>query len=264
MGHGPGARAHGAAPQDGAQGPRGPRSALTLTFLAILALIGIAGFAGLGLWQVERIGWKRDLKTRVAARVHGEPVAPPGPERWSEVREDEYLRVRLHGRFLNDSEVFTQAVTAQGGGFWLMTPLESDRGFTVLVNRGFVTPAQRDPATRTASRSDGPVTVTGLLRLTEPKGGFLRDNDPPAGRWFSRDVAAIASAQRLGEVAPYFLDADATPNPGGVPQGGLTVLSFPDNHLGYAVTWFALAAMLAGAAFYVGRAEWRLRRGNEG
>lgn len=240
--------------------PRGPRSPLTLAILAMLALAGIAGFVALGLWQVERMGWKRELKARIAERVHAAPVAPPGPAHWAGISDDEYLRVRLTGRFRHDREAFAQAVTAQGGGFWLLTPMETDQGFTVLINRGFVTPEQRDPATRSASRTKDPATVTGLLRLTEPQGGFLRENDPAAGRWFSRDVAAIAEAQQLGVTAPYFIDADGTPNPGGVPQGGLTVLSFPDNHLGYAVTWFALAAMVAGAAFYVGRAEWRLRR----
>lgn len=239
---------------------RGPRSPLTLAILALLALAGIAGFVALGVWQVERMAWKRDLKARIAERVHAAPVAPPGPARWAEIADDEYLRIRLSGRFRHDREVFAQAVTAQGGGFWLLTPLETDQGFTVLINRGFVAPEQRDPCTRSASQPERPATVTGLLRLTEPKGGFLRDNDPAAGRWFSRDVAAIAEALKLDVAAPYFIDADATPNPGGVPQGGLTVLSFPDNHLAYAVTWFALAAMVAGAAFYVGRAEWRLRR----
>ncbi|MCA3579738.1 MAG: SURF1 family protein, partial [Bradyrhizobium sp.] len=89
-------------------------------------------------------------------------------------------------------------------------------------------------------------SVTGLLRMSEPKGGFLRSNDPAAGRWYSRDVAAIAATRGLSQVAPYFIDADATPNPGGTPLGGLTIVRFPNNHLIYALTWFALAFMLAG------------------
>jgi surfeit locus 1 family protein len=88
------------------------------------------------------------------------------------------------------------------------------------------------------------VTVTGLLRASEPGGGFLRANDPADGRWYSRDVAAIAEAEGVGPVAPYFIDAGATPNPRGLPVGGLTVVSFRNTHLAYALTWFALAALV--------------------
>jgi surfeit locus 1 family protein len=93
----------------------------------------------------------------------------------------------------------------------------------------------------------------GLLRLTEPKGGFLRSNDAVANRWYSRDVSAIADARGLAHVAPYFVDADAKPNPGGFPIGGLTVIRFANNHLVYALTWFALAIGLAAGAIVIGR-----------
>jgi surfeit locus 1 family protein len=85
--------------------------------------------------------------------------------------------------------------------------------------------------------------VTGLLRLTEPKGGFLRTNDAAAGRWFSRDVAEIALARNLTSVAPYFIDADASGSPNAYPVGGLTVVAFTNHHLQYALTWFAMAAL---------------------
>jgi surfeit locus 1 family protein len=96
--------------------------------------------------------------------------------------------------------------------------------------------------------ADG-VILTGILRVSEPKGGFLRANAPTAQRWYSRDVTAIAQAHGLGPVAPYFIDADATPNPGGYPLGGLTVISFPNSHLTYIITWFTLAAMCMAALF---------------
>jgi len=97
------------------------------------------------------------------------------------------------------------------------------------------------------------------MRMSEPGGAFLRANDPAAGRWYSRDVAAIAAAQGLGPVAPYFVDADATENPGGLPVGGLTVIAFPNNHLIYALTWFGMAILLAGALVHVVRSERRAR-----
>src|SRR3546814_9177840 len=103
--------------------------------------------------------------------------------------------------------------------------------------------------------------LTGLLRMSEPGGASLHPNDPDNGRWYSSDVAAIAAAQGLAgtKVAPYFIDADATPNPGGWPIGGLTVVRFHTTHLVYAVNWYVLSLMHACATFLDGRQEWRLR-----
>jgi surfeit locus 1 family protein len=242
---------------------RAPRSLLALSLAGLVALAGVAGFAGLGVWQMQRLGWKHALIERVEARMRAAPVAAPGPERWSAAGQDDYLRVALAGRFLHDRETLVQAVTERGGGFWVLTPLESDAGFTVLINRGFVPPERRDPASRAQALPTGVLSVTGLLRLSEPGGGFLRSNAPAEGRWHSRDVAAIAQARGLSDAAPYFVDADATLNPGGYPVGGLTVLRFSDNHLIYALIWFALALMLAGGLLFVLRGEYRLRQGME-
>ena len=163
-----------------------------------LGLLAIALLLALGTWQVKRRAWKLDLIARVDRHVHAAPVATPGPAAWPRIGSDDvYRRVRVRGRFLNGSETPVQALTERGGGFWVMTPLVTDAGFTVLVNRGFVPSDRVDPARRSAGQAAGPVTVTGLLRLTEPGGGFLRSNDPAAGRWYSRDVAAIARARRL-------------------------------------------------------------------
>src|SRR5690606_20589713 len=93
--------------------------------------------------------------------------------------------------------------------------------------------------------------VAGLLRITEPNGAFLRSNDPATDRWYSRDVTAIAKARGITNVAPYFIDAGRSASPGGLPEGGLTVISFYNNHLIYAATWFALAMMVAVALFRV-------------
>lgn len=208
---------------------------------------------GLGVWQVERRAWKLDLIARVEARVHASPVAAPGPVDWHTVGPDDtYRHVRLSGTLLHAKETLVQAVTEEGAGFWVLTPLRRADASLVLVNRGFVPGDHRDPATRQDGQIAGETTVTGLLRLTEPGGAFLRANAPREGRWYSRDVAAIAAAHGLSGVAPYFVDADAIPtNPGGLPVGGLTVIAFPNNHLVYAITWFGMALMLAAACVYV-------------
>jgi surfeit locus 1 family protein len=203
---------------------------------AFLVLL-FAVFAALGTWQVLRLSWKLDLIARVDQRVHATAVAAPAVVSGG----DEYRKVTASGTFLNDKETLVQAVTELGAGFWVMTPLKQASGQVILVNRGFVPPDKREPAQH--SQPDGVVSITGLVRLTEPKGGFLRTNDPGAGRWYSRDVTEIGAAAGLQAVVPYFVDADATVNPGGYPVGGLTVIRFSNNHLIYALTWFGLAIM---------------------
>ena len=214
--------------------------------------------AGLGIWQLQRLAWKRDLIERVEARVHAAPVTPPRPAQWPSVsaEQHEYRRVLLQGRYLHDRETHVQALTRLGAGFWVMTPFETVDGYTVMVNRGFVPPTHRRPATRSQGQIEGETTLIGLLRMSEPRGGFLRANDSATDRWYSRDVAAISAARDLGHSAPYFVDAEAMrPAIAGAPVGGLTVIAFANNHLQYALTWFALASMLAGGAWLVFRGD---------
>jgi len=243
--------------------------------LAILGLLLIVLFAGLGTWQVVRLQWKLALIERVESRVHAAPVLPPPPDRWAQVSKenDEYRHVRLAGHFLYEFTTPVQALSDLGAGFWLITPLCSTDGSIVLVNRGFIPasgntlaryPARRASGDACAAVTGAAHTVTGLLRIAEPGGGFLRDNDPARNRWYSRDVAGIGAARGLTRlapngapvIAPFFVDAARGQEPAGAPDqpvGGLTVISFPNNHLVYAATWYALALMVAGAWWYIAR-----------
>lgn len=231
----------------------GSVAALLITALALL-LFG--AFVALGSWQVVRLQWKLELIERVEARVHAAPVAAPGPGQWLSITAatHEYRHVQAEGEFDYAASAAVQAVTELGRGFWVMTPLRRADGSTVLVNRGFIPESER--ALAKAPGAPGPVKVIGLLRMSEPGGGFLRDNAPSEDRWHSRDVAAIGAARALAPLAPYFIDADAQAvrPPPGQPLGGLTVIAFHNNHLVYALTWYALAAMVAGAFFWLRRA----------
>lgn len=211
-----------------------------LTRFGLAALFGAAAllFVALGVWQVERRAWKLRLIAAVDARLRAAPAAAPGPGARVTAKGDAYRRVRATGVFDHRRAALVQAVTERGPGFWLLTPLTTAAGWTVLINRGF-TPDAGAPV----RRPRGLVAVTGLLRVTEPGGGFLRANDPAADRWFSRDVAAIARSRGLPAAAPYFIDADAGGT--GYPVGGLTVVRFRNPHLAYALTWFALAGLSA-------------------
>jgi surfeit locus 1 family protein len=218
----------------------------------MIALLLVVGLASLAVWQVHRRVAKLDLIERVDARVHAAPTPAPGRQQWADVSAaaDEYRHVVVTGRWLEDRSARVQAVTELGGGYWVMTPLARDDGTTVLVNRGFVPETERDLSSW-QPRGTGPVTVVGLLRISEPRGRFLRANDPASGRWYSRDVAAIAATQGLDNVAPYFIDAERTPDQSGLPVPGLTVIAFSNNHLVYALTWAALALMTAAGAIFV-------------
>jgi surfeit locus 1 family protein len=230
-----------------ADAPRNRSIAFLAGLVALLALAA-AGFVALGVWQVQRLAWKNALIARVDQRIHAEPVAAPPVAQWGGITREnaEYRRVRATGRFDDSRQVLVRASTELGLGYWVLTPLRRDDGSWVLVNRGFVPQEQRR---QVPAAPVGPIEVVGLLRLTEPGGSLLQRNDPASGRWYSRDVAVIAADRGLqGPVAPYFVDAQAV---GGAqpssPRPGLTVVQFPNNHLGYALTWFALAAGSLGA-----------------
>ena len=259
--------------------PRSHSLAALLT-LAVCAALAFTAFIALGTWQVQRLQWKTALIERVEQRIHADPVAAPGPERWPQMTaaSDEYRRVSITGTFLHESTTLVQASTTLGAGYWVMTPLRSTNGSSadgsiVLINRGFIPagPAGRieAPAGATNATQAAPAaTVTGLLRMSQPGGAFLRQNDLENKRWYSRDVEAIAMASKLSRVAPYFVDADAAsasahaaPGESAAdrPVGGLTVVSFRNNHLVYALTWYVLALMVAAATFWVAREERRQR-----
>lgn len=233
-----------------AEGPRG-KAARPSLWLTVLSLTAFALLIALGIWQVERRTWKLALIDRVEQRVHAPAQPVPSPASWPAITtaSDEYRHVSASGRLLHDRETLVQAVTEEGPGHWVLTPLARGDGTIVLINRGFVPSDRREASTRQEGNPQGEIEVTGLLRMTEPKGGFLRNNVPEHNRWYSRDVAAIAAARGLTNVAPFFVDADAGSQSAGGPIGGLTVIRFPNNHLIYALTWFALAFMLAGRLF---------------
>ncbi|GGH12031.1 SURF1-like protein [Alsobacter metallidurans] len=225
---------------------------------AIATLVGFAILVGLGFWQIERLGAKQRLLARVEARMHAEPGALPPEADWGglNAKNVDYQRVRVTGRFLHDKEAHLNgfiALPTTGPapantlmGFFILTPLRLADGSVVIVNRGIVPTELRDPAKRAEGQPSGDVTVTGLLRMPEHPGVFVPSNDPVKNNWFSRDPVAIGQAKGLTRVAPFVVDADATPVPGGWPRGGNTVVSFPNNHLQYAFTWFALALCLLG------------------
>ncbi|KXG84373.1 SURF1 family protein [Agrobacterium bohemicum] len=210
----------------------------------------------LGTWQVNRLAWKRDLVAHVEERAQAAPVDISAPSEWPAMTDPsqyEYRRVKITGTYRHQDEVQVYTVTDLGPGYWVLTPLQRADGTRVIVNRGFVPTNKRDPATRPQGEVEGNVEVIGLMRAPETGSLFLRANDPQNNRWYSRNIVQIAETKQIENAAPFYIDADATPNPGGLPIGGKTMLTFPNNHLSYAITWYILAGMVVAAGWYVTR-----------
>lgn len=231
----------------------------SLVVPGIAFLVALGTLLSLGTWQLQRRAWKQDLVAKIEARAYGAPGAILPESEWPtwSPEAEEYRRVQVTGHFLHEHEVAVHGLmpSAQPGqpvqGYYLLTPLRLPDGSNVIVNRGFVPTQLRNPATRPQSRPEGEVTVTGLIRSPEKRGSFRPENDPARDVWFIRDPRQIAEAKKLTQVAPFLIDADATPNPGGWPKGGQTRLAMPNDHLGYALTWFGLALALIGMAAIV-------------
>ena len=230
-------------------------TALTACVLALLV--------GLGVWQLKRLAWKEGLIAHIEARSTAAPITLRQAVEVARNGDASYLRVRVEGRFLNDKERYLYALSDGTAGWDVITPLATAGGDMVLVDRGFVPDALRDPASRPQGQMEGVVAVTGLVRAPETKDTFIPDNDPARNRWFWRDLAGMAGSMFPGGttgVAPFFLDAERSEVPGGWPRGGQTRLALPNDHLQYAITWFALAfCIVVIYAFYV---RSRLREGN--
>ena len=203
----------------------------------------------LGVWQMERRAWKRDILDRIATNQAAAPLTLDELLKGDPLRF-EYGRVRVSGSFLHDKEFYLAARSLKDKvGMQVVTPLRTDSGAIVLFDRGWLPSEQRDPAKRAAGQLAGKVEITGIVRRTQEKRQFAPDNDPPKNFWFHVDVPLMRSMAG-GKLDPkldsFFLEADAAPNPGGVPIGGQTRLDIPNDHLQYAITWFLLALALAG------------------
>jgi surfeit locus 1 family protein len=199
----------------------------------------------LGAWQVQRLFWKQDLIAQRQAALSAAPVV--APRNLEEARGMEFRHVIDEGVFLQDKEIYLGATSESGRqGYQVLTPLREPSGRVVFINRGFIPAEVKDPAKRAGGQLLGTVRVQGLLRLPplSKPAWFLPDNRPDLNYWFWVDLPAMSAAKELDQVAPFYIDADATPNPGGWPKGGVTRLALPNDHLQYAITWFSLAVAL--------------------
>lgn len=230
-----------------------PRRASPI-LLGVLVVAALGVLLSLGTWQVLRLGEKEALIARVAERINAAPEALPARADWPALQADqiEFRRVAFEGTFRHDDEVHVFITLGSpkgpigGQGYFVVTPADLADGTVVFVNRGFVPLAAKDPATRAGGQLEGPQPIVGLIRPPEPGTWVTPAADVARNVWFSRDPAAMAAARDIpaDRVAPFTVDQERIDLPGGLPQGGETLVSFPNSHLQYAVTWYGLAAAL--------------------
>jgi surfeit locus 1 family protein len=204
-----------------------------LWFPLLLGLAGVAVLGALGLWQLQRLAWKEALIADIAARIAAAPV--PLPETPDPAR-DQYLPVAVAGALGGEEAHVLTSLPGQGPGFRVISALTAgDR--RVLVDLGFVPETAKD-APRVAER----VVVTGNL-FWPPEAPSAPPPDAARGIWFADDPDAMAAAlgtEPLIVVARDVAGAEIGTRPLPVSPTGIR-----NDHLGYAVTWFGLAAVWA-------------------
>ncbi len=226
----------------------------------IATVILFAILCGLGFWQLERLSWKLALIAQVEANMAAPPLTL---DTLLAMRQDQaqYHRVTLQGAFDHAKEAYAFATAGSAAVYHVLTPFRTEDGRVLMVDRGAVPKEKLAPASRAAGNIKGLTQVTGVWRHPDPPGSFTPPPDLHSRIWYARDLAGIAAADKLPLAAPVVIEADATPNPGGWPRGGQTVVSFRNQHLGYAITWFglALALLCIWLAFHISRGRVALK-----
>lgn len=218
--------------------------------ILVSGLIALAILLSLGHWQQRRLVWKEDLLAQISSRVAAEPaVFDDVLSQYARTGDVDYVPVTLLGRFLHEHEMYFFSTHKGHSGWYVYTPLQRGNGMVVLINRGFVPYDSKDAKTRQSGQQGGMQTVVGLARnpLALKPSVLVPDNDIDGNVFYWKDLAAMWQRTGLANhlaVAPIFVDANETANPGGLPIGGVTRIELPNNHLQYALTWYGLAAAL--------------------
>jgi surfeit locus 1 family protein len=232
-----------------------------LPALTFASAVAFAALVALGVWQLDRLQWKLGLIAEVNRNLAAPPITLGQALMLGAGAQ--YRRVGLDGSFDNAKEAYLFTVDATGGAIYhVIVPLATPDGRTFLVDRGAVPKEKLDPATRRDGQLVDIRHVVGVWRTPEAPGVFAPAPDLARRVWYARDLFGIAKADGIRLAAPVLIEADATPNPGGWPKGGQTVVTFRNEHLQYAITWFGLAVVLLGVylAYHVGRGRLGFKR----
>ncbi|HEX8569867.1 MAG TPA: SURF1 family protein [Caulobacteraceae bacterium] len=219
------------------------RPGLTIGFLVALVVL-----TGLGVWQLQRLQWKRALLQRIEnAQVQPAVALEEALKAHRDGLDVEYARVVTDCPGIDQAAYLKLfAVRERVIGFRAVSACEVDDTSygSILVDRGFVAEGDtgRMPAPGGSSPKHRP--VVGVLRLPEPPTFVTPEDRPAENAWFRRDVAAMAKALNARAPAPLFLMLESPPPPGFGPTPAPLPAAVSNRHLGYALTWFGLAAAL--------------------
>ncbi len=215
-----------------------------IPLLTLFCLPALAALLALGAWQIERLHWKLGLIAEMNHNMSAPPVSVDAALAMGNAAA-QYHTVKLRGRFDNAKEAYVFTTVNDGdAAYHVVVPFVLDDGRVFLVDRGYVTPALKNPAARAAGIVSGETDLVGVWRTPDRPGVFTPRPDPQHRIWYSRDIAGIAAADGVRLAAPVLIEAGPEPNAGGWPKGGQTIVNLPNDHLQYAITWFALAAGL--------------------
>jgi cytochrome oxidase assembly protein ShyY1 len=232
----------------------------------IFTLVMVALFVGLGVWQLQRRVEKHALIAALTERLAAAPVPLPPPSTWSTLTpgHDEFRRVSFNATYESqlDAMVYSSGSAVRpdisGPGTWAFIPAQLSTGETVPVDAGFVPNTMQDRAMQ--DRAVGklitgkPVEMTGYIRFPETAGILTPDFEHSKRLWFARDQQAMAQALGWDKVAPFYIDLETPVPASGIPKPGPLDVHLPDNHMQYAITWFALAgAVLIAFGFWLRR-----------
>jgi surfeit locus 1 family protein len=236
--------------------PARPRFPIVLTLFTVAAM---ALLIGLGVWQVKRLHWKESLLAHIATAQ----TEPPEPlavalAQAADGVETDYRRVQANCPDIETTPfVRLYALPGAVAGYRIITACRLTGGAydAILVDRGFVS---LDDAGKLSQGAGRPLReqIVGILRRGDPRNLFTPENQPAQNLWYWRDIPAMATALGASKPAPTFVmlqtpaPSDFGPTPAALPT------DIPNNHLGYAVTWFGLALTLAGVYLAV---LWRRR-----
>ena len=218
----------------------------------LFVVLGLAVLLGLGAWQMDRKAWKENMIEALSQRLSAAPVDLPPSQGWPllDQANHEFRRVVFRGEFLHDREshVYTNGSPlrpdVKGPGYWVFTPARLAGGSVVMVNRGYVPEGRQDPATCSPGQVRGVVDIVGAMRWPEERSVFTPSDDPEQRLWYVRDHAGMTEWHKLGDAAPFYIDQEEPVPSGGLPRPAPLRVELPNNHLQYAMTWFALAAGL--------------------
>lgn len=234
-----------------------------LLWPTLISLPALVILIMLGSWQVQRLGEKTDLIADFKARTSTAAQALPAPD--VNLDDVEFQRVSLQGRFDHDAEIFLTGRTYEGNaGFHVVTPFTTMDGMQLLINRGWVSEAYREPETRAFSITKGVVELDGIVRKPQRKGYFVPENEPERGFWFTlkpNEMAAFLQADNM--LTSYYVDAVRDGEVITLPIAAEIKIDVPNAHLNYALTWYGLALSLIGVYAAYHHAQGRLTFGRK-